>query len=227
MQILFSIDQTLRIKEVSIVAKTLPGIIYDSNGKTEILDSPTSMFILPMDKDVEYFTNLESKNRFIRGCEKLIRQNDRYSKYIHEVKTKVGLNHCQVLSKLTDKDCTVEMHHGPIFTLYDYCEIMIDHYLEKGWKITTFKIADHVLVEHWANRIQIVMLSVTMHQEIHDRQMFLNMQQAWGNLHEFLKRYKLNPDLKEKYNRYYDQSMMLDSTTYELLKLNDKILEKY
>lgn len=205
---------------------TLPNIIYEETEGTSIIDSPDSPYFLEFEKHDEFFSSLESKVRFIRDCEKLVRQNDRYSKYIHQLKNEVKLDHCQVLSNLTDKDCTIEMHHGPIFTLYDYCEIMIDHYLSKGWKITSFRIAKHVLDEHWANRIQVVMLSTSMHQEVHDREIFINMQQAWGNLHEFLKRYKLNDDLKEKYNRYVDRSMMLDSTSYEILRLNEKIFNK-
>lgn len=205
---------------------TLPNIIYEETKDTAIIDSPDSMHILELEKSEEFFSSLESRVRFIRDCEKLVRQNDRYSKYIHKLKNEVKLDHCQVLSQLTDKDCTIEMHHGPIFTLYDYCEIMIDHYLRKGWKITTFRIAKAVLDEHWANRVQVVMLSSTLHQEVHDREIFINMQQAWGDLHAFLKRYKLNDDLKEKYNRYFDKSMMLDSTTYEILRLNEKIFKE-
>lgn len=208
------------------MGKALPNIIYEEAEGTPIVDSPDSLYYLEFEKQEEFFSNLESKVKFIKDCEKLVRQNDRYSKYIHKLKNEVKLDHCQVLSSLTDKDCTIEMHHGPIFTLYDYCEIIIDHYLRRGWKITSFRIAKHVLDEHWANRIQVVMLSTTMHQEVHDREIFINMQQAWGDLHGFLSRYKLNSDLKEKYNRYVDRSMMLDSTTYEILRLNEKIFNK-
>ena len=206
--------------------KELPNIIYDDSAKTPTIDSPDSMYVIPFEKDEEYFSNLESKNRFIKGCEKLVRQHKRYKKYVNKLKKEVKLDHCQVLRDLTTKDCTIEMHHGPIFTLYDYCEIMIDYFLRKGWKITSFAIADKVLDEHWKNRVQVVMLATTIHQEVHDREIFINMQQAWGDLDAFLKRYPRNKELKEKYNRYVDKSMMLDSTTYELLKLNDKIINK-
>lgn len=208
------------------MAKTLPNISYDTEGSTPTVDSPDSMFVLPFEKGEEYFSNLESKNRFIKGCEKLVRQNDRYSKYIHKLKRKVKLDRCQVLSNLTDKDCTIEMHHGPIFTLYDYCEIVIDYFLERGWKPTTFRIAKVVLDEHWKNRIQVVMLSSTIHKEVHDREIFINMQQAVGDLHGFLSKYKLNKELREKYNRYVDRSLMLDSTSYAILELNEKIFKK-
>lgn len=208
------------------MAGALPNILYEMDNDKSIVDSPSSTYLLEFEKSAEFFSSLESRTRFLKDCERLVRDNDRYSKYIHRLKTKVKLNRCQVLSGLTDMDCTIEMHHGPIFTLYDYCEIMVDHYMRKGWKITTFRIAKQVLDEHWADRIQVVMLSTSMHQEVHDREMFLNMRQAWGDLNSFLKRYTLNPDLKDKYDRYVDRSMILDSTTYELLQLNEKIFRK-
>ena len=208
------------------MAQTLPNIIYEKENGTATVDSPESMFKLQFEKTAEYMSNLESRNRFIKKTEQLVRRNDRYSKYIYELKTKKGLNHCQVLSHLTDKDCTIEMHHGPIFTLYDICDIMIDHFLRKGWEITTYDIADKVLDEHWANRIQVVMLSTSIHQDVHDREIFISTDQAWGNLTEFLKRYKLSPELREKYNRYMDRCQVMDSTAYERLQLNEKIFER-
>lgn len=208
------------------MAQTLPNIIYEREDGAATVDSPESLFKLQFEKTAEYMSNLESRNRFIKKTEQLVRRNDRYSKYIYELKTKKGLNHCQVLSHLTDKDCTIEMHHGPIFTLYDICDIMIDHFLRKGWEITTYDIADKVLDEHWANRIQVVMLSISVHQDVHDREIFISTDQAWGNLTEFLKRYKLSPELREKYNRYMDRCQVMDSTAYERLQLNEKIFER-
>lgn len=206
------------------MAKELPNITYDTSGKTAIIDSPSSMYMLPFEKDEEYFSNLESRNRFIKKTEALIRKDKRYKKYINYLKKNVKLNRCQVLSNLTDKDCTIEMHHGPIFTLYDICDIVIDYYLRRHYKITTFAIADTVLKEHFRNHIQVVMLSTTIHQEVHDRELFINVKQAWGDLNAFLKKYGITEDLKEKYNRYVDRSLMMDSTSYELLKLSDKIV---
>ena len=208
------------------MAQTLPNIIYEREDGSATVDSPSSMFKLQFEKNEEYLSNLESRNRFIKKTEQMIRKNDRYSKYIYELKTKKGLNHCQVLPHLTDKDCTIEMHHGPIFTLYDICDIMIDHFIRKGWEVTTFDIADKVLDEHWENRIQVVMLCTTIHNDVHDREIFISTEQAWGNLGEFLKRYKLSPELREKYNRYMDRCQVLDSTAYDRLQLNEKIFER-
>ena len=203
--------------------KVLPNITYENEGGQSTVDSPSSMYKLPYEKDDEYFSNLESRTRFLKGCEKLVRKDKRYKKYINYLKKEVKLNHCQVLYNLDDKMCTIEMHHGPIFTLYDICWIVLDYYLSHHLKITTFAIADTVLKEHCRNHVQVVMLATSIHQEVHDREIFINVKQAWGDLNTFLKKYKLNDELKDKYNRYLDRSLMMDSSSYELLKVSDKI----
>lgn len=205
------------------MAKTLPNIQYSTESSRSIVDSPDALYKLQFEKNEEYYSNLESKVRFLKGCEKLVRIDDRYRKYIFLLKKKCKLNKCQVLSKLTDQDCTIEMHHGPIFTLYDYAEIISDYHIDRGDDITTFDIANEILDLHWDHKIQVVMLSSSMHEEVHKREIFINLQQAWGDLHGFLEKYPLGADLKEKYNRYVDKSAMLDSTTRDILKLNDEL----
>ena len=206
------------------MSKTLPNIEYTTEGKISVVDSLSALYKLPFEKSDEYYSNLESKVRFLKGCEKLVRGSDRYKKYIFLLKKKCKLNKCQVLSKLTDNDCTIEMHHGPIFTLYDYAEIISDYHIKKGDVITTFDVADELLDLHWEHKIQVVMLSSTMHEEAHKRDIFINTNQAWGDLHGFLELYPLESDLKEKYNRYVDRSSMLDSTTRDILRLNDDLI---
>ena len=208
--------------------KELPNINYLENKQTPIIDSDSSLYNIPFEKNLEFFSNLESRNNFIKGCERLVRINDRYSKYINYLKKKVKLDHCQVLKNLTDEDCEIEMHHGPIFTLYDYCSIMINYYIQKGYKITSFRIADAILEEHRKNRIQVVMLSTTVHEEVHNKDIFISTKQAWGNLGKFLQMYKLglDPDIIEKYNRYMDRALMMETNTYDTLNINPMVTKK-
>lgn len=203
----------------------LPNISFEKEKNNSTIDSPSSLYTIPFRKPQEYFSNLESKNYFIKGCEKLVRTNDRYKKYICHLKKEIKLDHCSVLKKLTDEDCDIEMHHGPIFSLYDYCTIVLNYYLYKGWKPTTFDIANIILEEHLQDHIHVVMLSTTIHEEVTNRQIFLNVNQAWGDLGKFLKIYHdgLDRDLKEKYNRYMDKSLMMDSETYDILKVTQDI----
>ena len=131
--------------------KSLPDIIYDKNNITPILDAKTSFYNIPMYKDVDYLSNYESYVNFVKGIERAVRQNDRYKKYISYLKKEVKLNRCQVLKNITDEDADIEMHHGPIFTLFDICAIVLEYFIIKKWKISTFRVADVVLDEHQKN----------------------------------------------------------------------------
>lgn len=216
----------------------MPKVLPDIEYKTEtinrkiipIVDSNRSMYQIPLYKDIEYFSNIESYVNFIKGCEKEVRTNDRYKKYIYYLKNVVGLNHCQVLPELEPDDrgkVDIEMHHGPIFTLYDYCEIMIEYFILKERKISTFRIADAILDEHQKNHIQVVMLLATVHEEVHNRNIFINYKQAYGDLNAFIRKYgiAMSDPLREKLNKYIDRSMIYDSTDFGILQLNNTILD--
>ena len=120
------------------------------------------------------------------------------------------------------------MHHGPIFTLFDLCAIELEYFLVKKWKITTMRIADAVLTEHQKNRIQVVMLSSTIHEEVHNGNIFINRHQAFGDINAYLKKYGhvLTDDYKEKVNRYIDRSLLNDSNDFGVLELNNHLLQR-
>ena len=217
------------------MAKNLPDIEYTTSNDSNvipIIDSSRSMYQIPLYKDIDYFANIESYVNFIKGCERAVRTNDRYKKYIYYLKNVVGLNHCQVLPDIERDEkgkIEIEMHHGPIFTLYDYCEIMIEYFLIKKKKISTFRIADAILDEHQKNRVQVVMLLATVHEEVHNRNIFINYKQAFGDLNGFVKKYgcAMSDPLKEKLNKYIDKSLMYDSNDFGILKLNDTLMSLY
>lgn len=155
----------------------------------------------------------------------MVRMSPRYKKYIDYLKKDIHLDHCQVLSELTDDDCEIEMHHGPIFTLYDYCSIVLEYFIVHKKKITSFRVANVVLDEHFKNRVQVVMLSATIHQEVHEREIFINYKQGWGDLNAFIKEYAdvIPRSIKEKFNRYLDRCLAEDSSDYGILELSKKI----
>lgn len=210
--------------------KSLPSINYSDKNRNPSVDSDNSFFLIPLYKDEDFFSNFESYNNFIKSCERMIRSSKRYKNYISYLKNEVGLHNCQVFSNVTDLDggkSCIEMHHGPIFTLYDYCSIVLEWYRLKNKKITTFKIVDTVLAEHEANNIQVVMLSKTAHQEVHNRNIFLNYKQGFGNLPAFLRKYKeaLSGYYKDKLNNYIERSLREDSNDYDIFELNKKLIK--
>lgn len=209
--------------------KQLPDIEYKEdivNDKlVKFIDSPKSLYIIPLTKDEEYFSNIDSYQKFAKAVEKLVRVSDRYSKYKAYLRDEAKLDHCQVLKDITSEDAEIEMHHGPIFTLFDYVCVMIEYFIQMKWKITTFRIADQILKEHEENHIQVVMLSSTIHEKVHDKNIFIHPSQAFGDLNAFINKYysAIGRDLREKYNRYWDRAKMTESTDYGTLELNKKL----
>jgi len=210
------------------MARSLPDILYDKSDLTPIVDASGSFYKILMYKDLEYFSNYESYVAFVKGIEYAVRHNDRYNKYISYLKKEVKLNHCQVLKDISDEDADIEMHHGPIFNLFDICSIVLEYFLLKKWKISTFRVADVVLQEHMRNRVQVVMVSTTVHQEIHDGEIFINYHQAYGNLNEFIKKYKdaISDEYRDQINKYIDKSLLYNSNDFSVLELNKNLWKK-
>ena len=142
---------------------SLPDIIYKNdtsgNRSNPVVDSENSYYEIPFDKSKEYFDSLQNWTNFVKGVERLVRMDDRYNKYISYLKKECKLDHCQVLKNVDDEDCSIEMHHGPIFNLFEICAIVTEYFILKGWKTTTFRVAKQVLEDHLNNIIQVVMLS--------------------------------------------------------------------
>lgn len=207
----------------------LPNVDFKKTNKNPTIDSDTSLYTLPFYKDAEYFSNLDNFVGFIKAVESMVRTSKYYARYISYIKNEVGLNFCQVLSNIKQEDETdnveIEMHHGPILTLFDYACILTDWYLYNDKKINTFIIANKVLEEHFENRIQVVMLSKTVHEEVHDKNVFLNTKHAFGDLNAFIDKYKdgLSSEQIDKINNYIKLCEKYDSFDKDTLKLREKV----
>lgn len=197
------------------------------DNKNPIVDSDTSSFILPFYKNEDYLDISESRERFIKSCEQMIRTDVRYSAYIAHLKSQ-GLSKCVMLSGIYDEvgdklSKTIEMHHGPILTLYDYCDILIEYCLGKRIPITTYRISDMVMLEHLYGNVQVVFVSGTAHELAHVRQIFINYKQSIGNLPIFIDKYRkyISNYYIDKINKYLDKSRKYEAEdfgTFELSK---------
>lgn len=129
---------------------------------------------------------------------------------------------------MDDNDADIEMHHGPVFTLYDVCAIVLEYFILKKWRCSTLLVADQVLQEHENNRVQVVMVSSTVHELIHAGSIFVNYKQAYGDLKKFLQKYKdaISDEYKEQLNRYIDRSLLHDSNDFSILELNQSLIKK-
>lgn len=203
----------------------MEGIQYD-NSPELVIQSTNDPFVISYYKDDNYFKNLQNYVSFIKGCEKLIRISDAYKKFIRQLRD-LNLVSCQVLGNVSDDDgsVTIEMHHGPILTLFDYCAIVLDYHLRQGETVNSFMIANEVIDEHYNNHVQTIMLSKTPHQAVDSGRLFINFKQARGDLNAFLKKYRLglNDYHIKKINDYIDLSKKYNSNDNGLFDLKNTV----
>ena len=206
------------------------GLIYRKEKRNPIIDSEYAMYELPFYKDGEYMSNLENFIRFVNGVKKMVRKSKYYRNYVRYIKFDIGLNKCQILSnieEIEDEDKgIIEMHHGPILSLFDIIAIVTDDFLSRGIPVNSFMVAKEVIKCHYENMVQVVMLSETVHEAVEQYGgIFLSNKQAFGDLNAFLKKYRrgLQQDQIEKINRYIELSKQYDTFDKDLLKLEKNI----
>jgi hypothetical protein len=151
---------------------------------------------LPFNKKDKYFTNPSDLIKFIQDVEKVIRTSKEYSNYIKYLKNDVGLHNCSLFRDIDDSKAPIEMHHGPIFTLYDIVEIQVAYLYKHKMPINSYRLAHNILKDHWNNIIQVVMLCKTAHTAVHNlnglkdkKRYFLSADAAWGDINKFIEKY--------------------------------------
>lgn len=209
-------------------SENMHGVIFDNDPDLgPKVDSDSSLFYLLFDKNEEFFSVYENEISFYKEVEKLVRKHPFYSKYISYLINVVGIKTCQVLSNIEmdenakKQKVTIEMHHGPILTLFDTVMIICNWLRANGHELTTFKVANIVIEEHRLNNIRTVLVSKSVHQQIHEGNIQLNYQQGFGDTQAFLEKYKdgVDKEMRQKINKYISWSLENDSMDNDVLKL--------
>lgn len=176
-------------------------------------------YVLPLYKNKKKLSDLDYYNKFIKNIEDIIRGSKEYKAYKKDLMENKGLNHCMVFPNINqeiDKKITIEMHHGPILTLYDYCDIVIKWCLHHDINIASTTIFKIIMDEHFNNNIQVVMLCDLAHKLFHAGQIYINPKQAWGHLDIFIEKYKDGID--KKMEKIIDKNLEIGRTTHSFDK---------
>lgn len=193
--------------------KQIKNLTSESINNQIILRAGDSKYIvLPFYKSNLDLRNDSERSKFIRSTELLIRKSSVYRAYIKYLKEDIGLTHCMMFSELGDDMCEIEMHHGPIFNLYDYVSITLRYFIKNQYDISTFSIAKQVLQDHCDNLVQVVMLSQMAHEAVHMKNdnnysEFLSLDSAWGDLTGYLIKYQdvISIEHINKIHRYMER----------------------
>ena len=193
----------------------MPNIKFRNNEERRIENLRDSEDAICLYKDIEFFDESRPCDRFVKACESIIRTSKDYKAFEAWVFNVLGIQYSQVHPSITAEMATIEMHHGPLFTLYDYVLIILRHYIMSGKKITTFRIADKVLQEHFDLCVQVVMLDVTSHEAIHNRDIFLNLKAGIGDINTFIHKYIDAFTQDQKYRIYNYINICKDTPSFD------------
>lgn len=176
-----------------------------------------------------YFTDIyddTKMKKLVGSIKNQIRTSDEYSHYIGFLKNELGLSHCAVLGNVSAEDASLEFHHYP-FTIHDIINLSISRHILLGKKFNSFTIIKEVLDDHYNNIIGLVPLSLTVHELVHAGEIFVNLNQVYGDINEFNKKYSfaMTDDMIEKFNKLIElsESNAPYSETNILKKIYDKI----
>jgi len=177
-------------------SNSVAGITTDKIGGNIVLSSDRSNVIVPFYKSESYVLDNINFIKFIKNVEMQVRTSKEYSAYIRYLKEELNppLNHCMVYSNITDEDAPIEMHHGVIFTLFDYVEIIMNWCIYNKMLFSSSKVFSIIMDEHRLNNIQVVMLSEDVHIAIHNRKSgvapkFIDYNMCHGDIVTFLNKY--------------------------------------
>ena len=195
-----------------------------------IVKAENGFFTIKYYKDKTDFYDPKIYINYIKNIEKEIRTSEEYKTYIGYLKNEIGLDYCSVFGNVTDEKANIEMHHGPIFTLFDIVAIVIEHYIVNNLPISTFEIAKIVMQEHYENHIQIVMLSKTAHEAVHAGKIFISPAQAFGDINPFIEKYGdgMTQEQIDTYNKYLEIAKVNRTTDNGIFRtdLTDWNIEK-
>lgn len=193
-------------------------------GDNPALASCNSPFILPFYHTRETL-DADNYKRFLENAISRFRHSMTYKHYKGHLMA-LGLDHCQVNGKINSEMATIEMHHN-MLTLFDIALILSEYMLNTIGRLSTFDLVSLLKSEHKANRVQLVMLSLTPHQLYHNEpNFFIHPNQCVGKWWEFLEMYHLGitQDVAFKILFYLKQAIEEGgSNDHGLLDLYDKI----
>ena len=205
----------------------IPNIVYKGNLAKNISAEDDYYQELSYFKTIEDFIDESSYSRFIKAVENQVRTSNDYKAFIDYIKRTLGLNFCQIFSKITDDDAPIEFHHGPIFNLYDICEVELTKFIKTGQRINTFRVADAVLDLHFDLKVNGVLLCETAHEMFHEQEVFINVNQCIGDVNTYIQENSkyFTPEVRYKIWTYVKMCESNDS--FDLGGLDLNIVKSY
>lgn len=206
----------------------VPDIIFFNKEGNPTISSPNSPYEINFYQTRDTMINPELYEAFITNIISRFRKSGTYKNYKQSL-YEWGLDHSQVHGNISSEMASLEMHHN-ILTVFDVAMIICEHLLNTKGKVSTFDVIMLLKKEHVNNRLPLIMLDITTHQEYHDdANFFIDPRQCilW-NFKDFLSEYYsgITKAIAIKIINYFDLAMEKDGTfDNQLLDLRENIAD--
>ena len=129
-------------------------------------------------------------SKFIKQIERMARSSPELRRLVKYLSEELEMNKCALLRGVASSNSRIEIHHYP-FTLYDLCDIIIRKNIAMNKEFSTFDLAKELVGIHYLKLVGMVPLSKSVHELAHAGKVFINLRHVFGNVKEFIQRYRL------------------------------------
>lgn len=144
---------------------------------------------------IKNFENESEYKRFIKNCEKIIRNSIEYRLWRDYIKDVLGIQEC-VITKETNEEVTIEVHHH-IPTLFTLLKALINKKIEENKEFSTFDICLDAIELHFKNKIGYVTLLTSMHEKLHNGYLSIPISFVKGDYQYFIANYSKYLDAED------------------------------
>lgn len=207
--------------------QNIPGIITVQNNINPTMQSPFVPYNISLYHNRYDFLDTDEYVNFLKNAITRFRRSRFYKNYKSYLMS-LGMYRSQFTANISSDMATIEMHHN-VLTIFDIAIILTEHQLNQTGLITSFDLVNLMKKVHKENKVQVVMLTLTEHQEFHNNSgMFIHPDMCFGDWKSFIKEYSdgITIDIANKIIKYINRSVEVGkSTDADLLKLRDELID--
>lgn len=157
---------------------------------------------------IRNFENEASFVKFIRNCERHVRNSIEYREWKNYIIDVLGIHTCMVTNERMDQ-CTIEVHHH-VPSLFILIKAFINKEIVEEQEFSTFDIALKTIEYHFKNRVGYVTLLKSIHEKFHNGFLSIPQELIKGDYQSFISDY--STFLEEEDLDVINQRLQVNST---------------
>ena len=166
---------------------------------------------VPYDEEEFNIYNEKDFKKYIQEIEKCCRNSFEYKNFVNYLRNYMDMNKCAFFKNVSNKDTfkiKIELHHCP-FTLYDIVMTVFNKRLFYHEYLEVEMVAKEVMYIHYFCMVGIIPLAETVHELVHNRVLFIPIDNVFGNYQEFITVYKefIPEDAMQRYEAAEAQTL--------------------